>query len=70
LDYIKYETDRLKFMQQKLKDINIIMRKRVKDAQNALKNAENESKTMNEIEGIRQEDLDNKIYLLKQYETF
>jgi hypothetical protein len=46
------------------------MRKRVKDAQNALKNAENESKTMNEIEGIRQDDLDNKIYLLKQYETF
>jgi len=57
-------------MQQRLKDINIIMRKRVKDAQNALKNAENESKTMNEIEGIRQDDLDNKIYLLKQYETF
>jgi hypothetical protein len=70
LEYIRYETDRLKFMQQRLKDINIIMRKRVKDAQNALKNAENESKTMNEIEGIRQDDLDNKIYLLKQYETF
>lgn len=57
-------------MQQRLKDINIIMRKRVKDAQNALKNAENEAKTMNEIEGIRQDDLDNKIYLFKQYETF
>lgn len=70
MEYIRYETDRLKFMQQRLKDINIIMRKRVKDAQNALKNAENESKTMNEIEGIRQDDLDNKIYLLKQYETF
>jgi hypothetical protein len=57
-------------MQQRLKDINIIMRKRVKDAQNSLKNAENSSKTMNELEGIRQDDLDNKIYLLKHYETF
>lgn len=25
---------------------------------------------MNEIEGIRQDDLDNKLYLLKHYETF
>lgn len=34
-------------MQQRLKDINILMRKRVKDAQNALKNAENEAKALN-----------------------
>lgn len=57
-------------MQQRLKDINILMRKRVKDAQNALRSAENEARTMNEQEGIRQDDLDNKIYLLKHYEAF
>jgi hypothetical protein len=57
-------------MQQRLKDINILMRKRVKDAQNALKTTEEEAKALNELEGIRQDDLDNKIYLLKHYEAF
>lgn len=47
LEYIRYETDRLRFMQQRLKDINILMRKRVKDAQNSLRSAENAAKTMN-----------------------
>lgn len=70
LEHIRYETDRLRFMQERLKDINILMRKRVKDAQNALRAAEQEAKTMNELEAIRQDDLDNKLYLLKHYETF
>jgi hypothetical protein len=55
LEYIRYETDRLKFMQERLKEINILMRKRVKDAHNKLKSSENEVKTLNEIEGIRQD---------------
>lgn len=39
--YIRYESDRLKYMQQRLKEINNIMRKRVKDAQTQLKVSEN-----------------------------
>lgn len=41
LVYIRYESDRLKFMQERLKEINMVMRKRVKDAQNMLKTSEN-----------------------------
>lgn len=40
LEYIRYETDRLKYMQERLKEINILMKKRVKDAQNKLKSSE------------------------------
>ena len=57
-------------MQERLKDINILMKKRVKDAHNKLKSSEQEARTLNEIEGIRQDELDNKIYLLRHYETF
>lgn len=46
------------------------MRKRVKDAQNKLKYSEFQAKNYNEIEGIKQDKLDNEIYLLKHYEGF
>lgn len=36
-------------MQERLKEINIMMKKRVKDAQNKLKSSEHEAKTLNEI---------------------
>jgi hypothetical protein len=33
LVYIRYETDRLRFMQDRLKEINILLKKKVKEAQ-------------------------------------
>ena len=68
--YIRYESDRLKLMQQRLKEINVIMRKRVTDAQNQLKVSENEAQVLNEMEGIKQAELDKREYLLKHYEEF
>lgn len=68
--YIRYETDRLKFMQDRLKEINILLKKKVKDAQDHLRLSSHEANILNEIEGIRQNELDNKEYLLKHYDNF
>jgi hypothetical protein len=43
------------------------MKKRVKDTHNKLKSSENEVKMLNEIEGVKQDELDKKEYLLKHY---
>ena len=37
--YIRYESERLRFMQQRLRDINNLMKIRVKHAQKTLKSA-------------------------------
>ena len=68
--YIRYESDRLKFMQQRLRDINNLMKIRVKLAQKTLKSAETEAKILNDKESMSQEELNNKLYLQRQYENF
>lgn len=46
------------------------MKKRVKDAQEELRVSEHSAKTLNDIEAVRQDELDNKIYLLRNYQEF
>lgn len=57
-------------MQENLKEINVNLKMRVKDAQNQVKKSQTEAKTLNEIASIRQAQLDNKEYLLKNYDVF
>lgn len=38
--YIRFETDRLRYMEERLREINVNLKMRVKDAQNKLRKTE------------------------------
>ena len=52
--YIRFETDRLRYMEERLREINVNLKMRVKDAQNKLRKTESEAKNLNDLESIRQ----------------
>jgi len=47
-------------MQDRLKSVNLQLLKRLKDAQISLKQAEGETKRLNELDCIKKEELDKK----------
>ena len=47
--YIRFETDRLRYMEERLREINVNLKMRVKDAQNKLRKTESEAKNLNDL---------------------